>query len=500
MPNLKWEAKDDTDNNANEIEKLNCLETSEIIKSSNIEDSFNEQLKITEKKNNLLILGDNKTIMKCLLDEFSNKIDLIYIDPPFATGGNFPLKINIGENGEYKVVTSYFDTWKGGIDEYLNFLYERFLLMKELLSESGSIYIHLDWHVVHYIKLMLDEIFGIENFRNEIVWMYPAASARTRNFFIRSYDTILFYTKSDDYIFNDDPNIYMEYSDRVKNALKEDEKGTFYYRGGSHDGKKLSRKVYVKQDGIFPRDIWNDIPYVRANTVEYQAFATQKPERLLKRIVLASTRENQLVADFFCGSGTTLAVAEKLGRRWIGCDSTTHAINICRKRILNIEKSYDLISWKNEYNTAPKIFEIRQISDKKNDYELGNLSLIKNPQISLHKGHPTFKFKVKQDQNSIIVFLTDYLIPFLEDIDQNVRNKINTFLDWIDYWSVDFNYNNTIFKPSWWSFRTPKNKFLQSKSRPYLKKEINSKDLWIAIKVIDILGIETLQIYEINQN
>ena len=119
MPNLKWEAKDDTDNNANEIEKLNCLETSEIIKSSNIEDSFNEQLKITEKKNNLLILGDNKTIMKCLLDEFSNKIDLIYIDPPFATGGNFPLKINIGENGEYKVVTSYFDTWKGGIDEYL---------------------------------------------------------------------------------------------------------------------------------------------------------------------------------------------------------------------------------------------------------------------------------------------------------------------------------------------------------------------------------------------
>ena len=499
MPTLKWEAKDFNDNNTNDFKELNCLEIIEIIKSSGAEDSFNKQQKVT-KNNNLLILGENKTVMRCLLGEFSNKIDLIYIDPPFATGGRFPLKINIGENGEYEVVTSYFDSWKGGIDEYLNFLHERILLMKDLLSETGSIYIHLDWHVVHYVKLMLDEIFGIENFRNEIIWMYPAASARTRNFFIRSYDAILFYTKSDNYIFNDDPNIYMEYSNRVKNALKEDGKGKFYYRGGSHNGIKLSRKVYVKQDGIFPRDIWNDIPYVRANTVEFQAFATQKPERLLKRIILASTQENQLVADFFCGSGTTLAVAEKLGRRWIGCDSTNHAINICQKRILNIEKSYDLISWKNAYNTAPKTFEIRIVNEKKNHYELGNQSLINNPQKAFHKGLPNFKFKIKQEQNSIIVFLTDYLIPFLEDIDQNVRSKIKTFLDWIDYWSVDFNYDNKIFKPSWWSFRTLKNKFLQSKSKPYLLKEIATNNFRIAIKVIDILGIDTLRIYDIHQN
>ncbi len=146
----------------------------------------------------------------------------------------------------------------------------------------------------------------------KIIWAYPAASAKTRRFFIRSYDTILFYTKSDDFVFNDDPNIYMEYSNRVKNALKRDEHGIFYYRGGSHNGKKLSRKVYVKQERIFPRDVWNDIPYIRANIKEYQGFSTQKPERLLKRIILASINEGDLLADFFCGSGTTLSVAENL--------------------------------------------------------------------------------------------------------------------------------------------------------------------------------------------
>jgi len=498
MPTLKWESKDNTDKYSYNINELKRLQTIEIIKPYVVQNSLDAQNNIAEQNNNLLILGDNKRVMKYLLKEYSHKINLIYIDPPFATGGNFPLKINIGEEGEYEEVTSYSDVWKGGIDEYLNFLYERFLLMKELIAETGSIYIHLDWHIVHYIKLMMDEIFGIENFRNEIIWMYPAASARTRNFFIRSYDTILFYTKSDNYIFNDDPNIYMEYSDRVKNALKEDEKGKFYYRGGSHKGKKLSRKVYVEQDGIFPRDIWNDIPYVRANTVEYQAFATQKPERLLKRIILASTKENQLVADFFCGSGTTLAAAEKLGRRWIGCDSTIHAINICRKRILNIKNSYDLILWKKEYKTSPRTFEIKHISDNKDNYELGNHSLIKEPINAFKKGKPSFKFEVENEKNSFVVTLTDYLIPFMGDINPNVRNKITTFLDWIDYWSIDFNYNNKIFKPDWWSFRTPKNKSLRSKSKPYLMNEIETKGFRIAIKVIDILGIETLQIYEIN--
>ena len=222
--------------------------------------------------------------------------------------------------------------------------------MKQLLSSNGSIYVHLDWHVSHYVKIILDEIFGSENFRNEIIWSYPAASVQTRRFFIRSYDVILFYSKSEDYVFNDDPNIYMEYSNRVKNALKRDEKGIFYYRGGSHNGKKLSQKVYVKENGIFPRDVWNDIPYIRANTTEYQGFSTQKPERLMKRIILSSSNKKDLVADFFCGTGTSLIVAEKLGRRWIGCDIANHAIHITRKRLLDISKTNDLFSWKKNYD------------------------------------------------------------------------------------------------------------------------------------------------------
>ena len=122
---------------------------------------------------------------------------------------------------------AYTDKWREGIDSYLNFLYERLVLMKELLAENGSIYVHLDWHISHYIKLIMDEIFGYENFRNELIWAYPAASVKTRRFFIRSYDTILFYTKSNDYIFNDNPKIYQEFSDRVKNALKKDDKGNY---------------------------------------------------------------------------------------------------------------------------------------------------------------------------------------------------------------------------------------------------------------------------------
>ncbi|MFW9896255.1 MAG: DNA methyltransferase, partial [Candidatus Thorarchaeota archaeon] len=244
--------------------------------------SFRSDFISKENWQNILIWGENKDAMNSLLKDFRNKISLIYIDPPFKTGSDFNFKIQVGEEGKFFDRVAYEDKWENGVESYLSFIRERIFLMRELLSSNGSIYVHLDWHISHYVKLIMDEIFGFENFRNEIVWAYPAASAKTRKFFIRSYDTILFYSKSNDYIFNDDPNIYMEYSNRVKKALKKDEHGTFYYRGGSHDGKKLSRKVYIDQDGTFPRDVWNDIPYIRANVNEYQGFSTQKPERLLK--------------------------------------------------------------------------------------------------------------------------------------------------------------------------------------------------------------------------
>lgn len=363
MVNLKWKGKED---NIEILSKKSDATPFHILDTYKRKD-FN--LKSEERWQNILFWGENRAIINSLLDTLENKISLIYIDPPFATGGDFNLKIQIGENGKYIDDIAYKDKWKEGLDSYLTFLYERLVKMKRLLAHNGSIYVHLDWHISHYVKLILDEIFGIENFRNEIIWAYPAASVKTRNFFIRSYDTILFYSKSDDYVFNDDPNIYMEYSNRVKNALKRDEQGTFYYRGGSHNGKKLSRKVYVVQEGIFPRDVWNDIPYIRANTSEYQGFSTQKPERLLKRVILASTYEKDIVADFFCGSGTTLAVAEKLGRRWVGCDINKFAVHMSRKRILNISNSNDILNWKKKYNKTSHSFKILSL-EKENEPQM----------------------------------------------------------------------------------------------------------------------------------
>jgi adenine specific DNA methylase Mod len=438
--------------------------------------------------------------MKLLLKDFANKINLLYFDPPFATGGDFFYKLHIGEEENYSKIdqTAYSDVWKEGLESYLYFMYQRLLLMKDLLAKNGCIYVHLDWHIGHYIKIMLDDIFGIDNFRNEIIWAYPAASVQTRRFFMRSYDVILFYSNSEDYIFNDDPNIYMEYSDRVKFALKEDEDGVFYYRGGSHDGKKLSRKVYVKNKGIFPRDVWTDLPYIRANTIEYQGFSTQKPERLLKRIILASSNENDLVADFFCGTGTTLVVAEKLRRRWIGCDIAKHSIHITHKRLLDVFESNDIYDWKKKYNKTVKPFKSLGMTDNIKIVAFPAEFISKNIQnhekISNFKA-PRFKVQIVYQKESIIVELKEYIIPYSVLINKIVREKISNWTDWVDYWSIDFDYKNDNFDCKWVSFRTPKKRKLKISSEPY--KYQCSGIFIVSIKLIDILGIETVQNYNI---
>ncbi|MFX1570129.1 MAG: site-specific DNA-methyltransferase [Promethearchaeota archaeon] len=487
MVELKWKGKleiEDIISKPYETKPFHVLD---------IYPSIGMDSKPDEKWQNLLIWGDNKTVMKSLITKFKSKISLIYIDPPFGTGGNFNLKVQIGENGNFIDEIAYNDKWNEGLNSYLDFMRERLILMKLLLADSGVIFIHLDWHISHYIKVIMDEIFGYENFRNEIIWAYPAASVKTRRFFIRSYDTILFYSKTDDYVFRDDPRIYQEFSDRVKNALKKDDKGVFYYRGGSHNGKKLSRKVYVETEGIFPRDVWSDIPYIRANTSEYQGFSTQKPERLLKRIILASTNSNDLVADFFCGSGTTLTVAEKLGRRWIGCDSNKHAIHIVRKRILNLDKSNDIIDWKKKYNKTPQSFKILGI-EKMDKLDTISYNLLKK-EVQDQKGYkinesPNLHVKIHKQNNRINVELIDYQLPFIDLISEKVKGDIKSFSDWIDYWAVDYYPQNNIFKAKWFSFRTPKDRKLALKSKYYHYDKPGNYN--ILIKVIDIFGIETV--------
>ncbi|NVM43898.1 MAG: site-specific DNA-methyltransferase [Candidatus Lokiarchaeota archaeon] len=493
MPNLNWNDKEKLRmSNTNKSQQVHPFNTKELLKYPII-DNFGSRTQLIKKRMeeyqkrkesskgmiNCLIQGDNKDIMNSLLPIYSKKIKLIYIDPPFGTGGDFESKVLIGEKNAFEVSKAYSDSWNGGIDAYIDFLYERLIIMKDLLAEDGSIYIHLDWHVSHYIKIIMDEIFGKENFKNEIIWAYPAASAKTRRFFIRSYDSILFYTKSKDYTFNDDPKIYMEYSDRVKFALKNDDKGTYYHRGGSHNGKKLSQKVYISNMGIFPRDVWTDLPYIRANTTEYQAFSTQKPERLLKRIILASSDKGDIVADFFCGTGTTLVVAEKLGRRWIGSDIGNHAINISRKRILDVWNSNDLINWDQKYDELPQPFRILRIN---------------NDQPEIKKGK--FEIRMIKERKKISIELADYFGLDLNLINDKLKIKIETFTDWIDSWAIDFYCQNDYFTTTWISYRTLKNRKLKlsSISYPYTTQG----NYTIAVKVNDILGNETIQKYDVS--
>jgi len=273
---------------------------------------------------NLLFWGDNKDILATLLEQgFRGKIDLVYIDPPFMSGADYARKVELRgikesrtnlDDADLIQQTMYFDMWKN--DAYLQFMYERLMLLKELLSETGSIYVHLDWHIGHYVKLLMDEVFGQENFRNEIVWHYDYG-ARPKNSFGTKHDVIFWYSKSDDWIFNIDDVLVPYESGMTK----------WRYTKGGQKGKPMPK-------GKIPSDVW-DIK-LNAMSLEHVGFTTQKPEALLERIIKASSDPDDLVLDCFIGSGTTAAVAQKLGRRWMGCDINKGAIQLTSSRLQRI--------------------------------------------------------------------------------------------------------------------------------------------------------------------
>ncbi len=254
----------------------------------------------------------------------------IYIDPPFDSKADYRTKISIPDNDIEQKPTvieqfAYKDTWKNGTASYLEMMVPRLILMKELLSNNGSIYIHIDWHVGHYIKTILDEIFGKENFVNEIIWFYPDTPGRSKDYFPRKHDVILFYSKSKNKTFNGD-DIRVEILDASKKRYETPRVlGGKKYVGGSS-----------AVDGKIPEDVWR-IPVVKGNSTQAVNYGTQKPEKLLERIIKASSNEGDIVADFFMGSGTTGTVAEKLGRRWIMSDLGKPATMITRKRLIDQE-------------------------------------------------------------------------------------------------------------------------------------------------------------------
>jgi adenine-specific DNA-methyltransferase len=267
-------------------------------------------------------------------------------------------------------------------------MYERLVLMRDLLAENGSIYVHLDWHVGHYVKVMMDEIFGYENFRNEIVWWYKGgALTGVQKQFPRKHDCLLLYTKREIWVFNQpryeeisDDMIqrwgkYLDKEGRIRFGQIKHEKPT-YLRLYNKFVKEFGRKptdndIAWEVKGSIIRDVWDDIPEVRQNPryEEALSFATQKPEALLRRIILASSNPGDIVADFFCGSGTTLAVAEKLGRRWIGSDLSKFAIQVTRKRLLDIHNSKDLQNNDDKkYDRPARPFELWNIGNYETVY------------------------------------------------------------------------------------------------------------------------------------
>ena len=591
---------------------------------------------------NKLIWGDNKYVMSSLLAQgFAGKIDLIYIDPPFATGADFGFTTQVGDERIEKQQTileekAYRDTWGAGLESYLDMMHQRFQLIRDLLKPSGSLYVHCDWHMGHYLKLLLDETFGSANLQNEIVWKRTTARSDSRTY-NHVHDVIYFYTASrDEFVWSPQ---YTEYDpEQVSKQYRvEEETGRLFqpitlivpevrhgssgqpWRGidpaarGDHWKYAIERldeldaegRIYWPPRGTIPRlkqyldempgmplqSIWTDI-LLSSNAAERLGYATQKPEALLERVIKTSSAEGGLIADFFCGSGTTLAVAEKLGRRWIGCDLGRFAIHTTRKRLLDIEgcKPFEILNlgkyerqvWQGVTFGGQKrpqqmlIFEylkfilqlygaeplagMEHLHGKKGsavvhvgavdapvtidevlncleecqaakqkelhvlgwEWEMGLNGLmtgeakgrgikllmlhipreVMEPQ-AVEKGDIRFfelayleaEVKPSHKKRSYTVTLTDFVIPNTELIREEVRQKVRKWSDYVDYWAVDWNFQNDTFMNQWTSYRTRRDRSLQLKTDPHSYDEPGTYN--ILVKVIDIFGIDTSQLFTV---
>ncbi len=297
---------------------------------------------------NKLIWGDNKLVLSSLKNgPLRKEIDahgglkLIYIDPPFDVGADFSMDIKIGEGDEEESFTkkpsvieeiAYRDTWGQGADSFIAMIYERLKLMHDLLAEDGSIYVHCDYRVSAFMRLILDEVFGKDNFKNEVVWHYKLGMKARSKKFHSQHDTLFWYAKdSKSFHFTEVRKPLEETVRRPK--LKFDSKTKKAYQMKDENGKPL----YIDYDDELVGTVW-DILNIPPKSSERLGYPTQKPEELIKRIIETHTNEGELIADFFCGSGTTLATAENLGRKWIGSDLGKFGIHTSRKRMIDVQR------------------------------------------------------------------------------------------------------------------------------------------------------------------
>lgn len=543
---------------------------------------------------NKLIWGDNLLVMSSLLENFAGEIDLIYIDPPFATGADFKLDAEIGDGTssvekEASLIEekAYRDTWAAGVDSYLSMLSSRLGLMRDLLSQNGTIYLHMGTEMSGPAQLLLEEVFGREQNLNQIIWQYKYGG-RAGNAFGRKHDVLLRFGKQPDPYFDMDAvRVPVEDASLLANYRYVDENGRRYRKGTWKSGKEYR---YYADEGRTPDDVWSDINSIHAASKERMGYPTQKPEELLQRVVKASSRPGALVADFFCGSGTTLAVAEKLGRRWIGCDLGRWAIHTSRKRLLEVPEGrpfevlnlgkYERQYWQgitfgeDRSPTQHALFEylafilrlygaepvsgLAHLHGKKGsamihissvdtpvtideideaitecaaleqgelhvlgwEWEMGlyelmveeakkrgiKLLLLQIPrevmeQQAVDKGDVQFfelahlELEVNLDGRVSAVSLSDFVIPNTELIPEEVRDKVDKWSDYIDYWAVDWDFRGDTFMQGWVTYRTRNNRKLELTSDPHTYER--SGIYTIVVKVIDIFGNDTSQAYEV---
>ena len=360
-----------------------------------------------------------------MIDQYRGQIQLIYIDPPFMTGQLFKYRHKIGDKGMIENV-AYNDKWKQGKKDYLDFMKQVFEYAYELLTTKGSFYVHVDYRTSAYLKILLDSIFKEDNFVNEIIWHYQSGG-RSKRYFSRKHDNILFYRKSSDHYFNIDA-VGIERGSRKRNNMRRqvDEEGRVFWSIKSN-GKEYR---YYEDSKIYPSDVWTDISHLHQRDPERTGYDTQKPESLLERIILSSSRPGDYVADFFAGSGTTLAVASRLNRKWIGIDSSPHSMHVCRKRLLAQESrdSFAIYYGDNKITHQPVI-------------------TIENNRICNSTG------AVKPAGATRIIKLVDYTPP--ETIKTQAQYQTNSNLhglEHVDYWAVG-HIKNQLFYPITWLSR-----------------------------------------------
>lgn len=395
------------------------------IRTENTSPVLREEYLNSENDLNLLYHCDNiYAIMNLIEKGYEKRIDLIYVDPPFFSESDYKKRIELKANGEKHSIEylAYRDTWDGGFNQYLEMLTLRIMLMKDLLSDEGSIYVHVDYRAVHYIKVIMDHIFGMDNFLNEIIWAYKSGGSSTKHF-SRKHDNILVYSNTKKYIFN--PQKEKSYNRGYK---------PYRFKGVEEFEDDIGWYTLVNM-----KDVWQ-IDMVGRTSKERVGYETQKPEALLERIILSSSREGSVVADFFAGSGTTLITAEKNNRRWVGSDMENLSIITIKKRMNFIDSKLSVLEMiKDEDDKGSILFD--NISYNESNSEDINISFkISGYKMDLSKIKIGRKYKDKViyilENNSLslieyMAVITDNKIAyevFRDGKDYNIENEVNLIL------------------------------------------------------------------------